>query len=207
MAVTSFKRSLYSSTPDKYYSFLAGNDYYIPPSFESIATATGTGSSATITFNSIPSTYKSLQIRFMAKSTDTSAATVYNYRITFNGDVASNYARHYLNGNGATVVSTGSGSATEIGPGYTPIPNSGSGLASMMGIGIVDIDDYTSSTKNKTVRVTTGTDLNRTTAPTGTVIAHSGLWFATPAAITSITFVVTTGFWTTDSTFALYGVK
>jgi hypothetical protein len=188
-------------------SLLAGNAAFIPNSFESIATITGTGSSATITFSSIPSTYKHLQLRFSAKSTDTSAATTYNYRLRFNGDTAANYARHSLASDGTTAVATGAASVTEIGPSYTPIPNSGTGLTSMMGVGIVDIQDYTSTTKNKTVKVFTGTDLNRSTAPTGQVILHSGLWFATPAAINSITFVVTTGFWTTDTVFSLYGIK
>ena len=48
-------------------SLLAGNAAYNPSSFESIATVT-LGSSGAVTFSSIPSTYKALQLRFMAKA-------------------------------------------------------------------------------------------------------------------------------------------
>ena len=41
-----------------------------PSSFESIATVSGTGSSGTITFSSIPATYKHLQIRYIGKTND-----------------------------------------------------------------------------------------------------------------------------------------
>ena len=186
---------------------LAGNAGYDPGAFVSIATVNGDGSSASITFSSIPSTYKHLQLRFMAKSTNTSTATVYNYRLTFNGDTGTNYSRHTLSGDGTTVTAGGDASVTEIGSRSTPIPNSGSGLANMMGVGIIDLHDYASSTKNKTARILTATELNRSTAPLGRVILNSGLYFATPAAITSITFVVTTGAWTTSSVFSLYGIK
>ncbi|NDC96044.1 hypothetical protein EB077_12120 [bacterium] len=174
--------------------------------FESIATATGNGSSATITFSSIPSTYQHLQIRFIGKSTDSATNTQYNYRLRFNSDTGTNYARHMLNGDGSVAQATGNASVDSIGPGYTPIPNSGASLTNMMGVGIIDIHDYASATKNKTARVFTGTDLNRTTAPTGQVILHSGVWINTNA-ITSIDLQLTTGSWTTSSSFALYGIK
>jgi len=201
MAVVSIKNKLRRG------NLLVGNEAYDPGSFVSIATATGTGSSDTITFSSIPGTYQHLQIRFMGKSTDSATNTQYNYRLRFNSDTGSNYTRHMLNGDGSIAQATGASSVTEIGPGFTPIPNSGASLTNMMGVGIIDIHDYTSTSKNKTVRVFTGTDLNRTTAPTGQVILHSGLWFATPAAITSINLQLTVGSWTTSSTFALYGIK
>ena len=186
-------------------SLLAGNLAYMPPSFESIATVTGTGSSATITFSSIPSTYVGLQLRFIGKSTESVSNTQYNYRLRFNGDTGANYARHVLGGDGATAATTGAASVTEIGPGYTPIPNSGSAVA-IIGVGIIDIHDYASTTKNKTARVFTGLDMNRTTAPTGQVILHSGVWLNTNA-ITSIDLQLTTGSWTTNSVFSLYGIK
>jgi hypothetical protein len=52
------KRFTESSILDdkKYTSLLAGNPSYVPPSFESIATVTGTGSAGNLVFTSIPGT-------------------------------------------------------------------------------------------------------------------------------------------------------
>jgi hypothetical protein len=206
MAVVSFKRSLYTSNPDKYISFLAGNDYYDPGAFVPIATIMGTGSSGTITFSSIPATYQHLQLRFMVKTTESTSA-FRDYRLTFNGDTGSNYARHTLTGDGATASASGAASVTEITAINTVIPTSNAVFANMMGVGIVDLHDYTSTTKNKTARIFTGADVNRSTAPVGRVTLNSGLYFATPAAITSITFVLTSGSLTTSSVLSLYGIK
>lgn len=174
--------------------------------FESIATVAGTGSSNTITFSNIPSGYQHLQIRYIGKATGTTAA-IYNYTIRFNGDTGSNYARHALRGNGAAAVASGTATQTAISTLYETIPNSDSALNDMFGVGIVDIHDYLSTSKNKTLRGLIGTDLNRTTTPTGAVNLFSGLWFATPAAITSIDLILGTNNWTTTSQFALYGIK
>ena len=57
-------------------------------SFESIATATGTGSSGTITFSSIPSTFKHLQIRGISRNSANSIGALMQY----NSDTGSNYA-------------------------------------------------------------------------------------------------------------------
>lgn len=175
-------------------------------SFESIATATGTGSSGTITFSSIPSTYKHLQIRYVGKSTtSTGGVNSYNVTMQINSDTGSNYAYHRLSGNG-TAASAG-GAATQTSITLTPahIPNSDATLANMLGVGIIDVLDYTSTSKNKTIRSFYGGNFN--TASTGYLALHSGLYYATPAAITSITLTVPTGFWTTTSSFALYGIK
>ena len=174
-------------------------------SYESIATESGTGSSATITFSSIPSTYVALQLRFIGKSTDSATNTQYNYRLRFNGDTGNNYARHVLAGDGATAVATGASSVDSIGPSYTPIPNSGSGLTNMMGVGIIDIHDYASTTKNKTVRTLGGYDSNGTNG--AIILLGSGLWYKTPEVITSITITPNTGTYAEFSSIALYGVK
>ncbi|NBR25500.1 MAG: hypothetical protein EBU08_17335, partial [Micrococcales bacterium] len=77
-------------------------------SYESIATATGTGSSGTITFSSIPSTYKSLQLRFNVRSTTFGSSLSLRY----NSDSGSNYAQHTLYANEATITATGSSSTS-----------------------------------------------------------------------------------------------
>jgi hypothetical protein len=68
--------------------------------------------------------------------------------------------------------------------------------------GIIDIHDYASTTKNKTTRMFGGIDKNGS----GEVSLFSGLWRNT-SAITSINIYMSSGNWTTDSTFSLYGIK
>jgi len=67
--------------------------------FESIATLSGSGVS-TVTFSSIPSTYKHLQVRMFGQAAGGSGGVV---RMRFNGDTGTNYTAHYLTGYGSTV--------------------------------------------------------------------------------------------------------
>lgn len=176
-----------------------------PNNFESIATVTGTGSSATLTFNSIPSGYKSLQIRYIGKSTVLSG--IYSYNIRFNNDTGTNYSCHHVYGqNGSAVSATGLSSQSSITTNASLIPSSAASYANTHGVGIIDILDYTSTSKAKTLVSMSGVDVNASTV--GEYIdLYSGLWFATPTAITSISFILNSGNWTTSSSFALYGVS
>lgn len=186
---------------------LIGSYAPVAGAFESIATATGTGSSSTITFSNIPSGYQHLQIRFIAKHTTTAIDETAPITMTVNGDTGSNYARHRLSGNGATVTASGAATQTSMSTVVNICLSSATALADMFGVGIIDIHDYLSTSKNKTIRMFTGAETNRTTAPTGLVALQSGLYFATPAAITSLSFITGTGNWTTTTQFALYGIK
>ena len=167
-------------------------------SFESIASATGTGSSGVITFSSIPATYKHLQIRLIARCSESAAQTNYNMQI--NGDTGSNYAYHNLRAVGAAVSASGSASQTSIAVCAMAAANSPANTVSPK---IIDIVDYASTTKNKTLRIIEG-QVNATYG--GQIHYRSGLWQST-SAITSITLFVTGFNFTTQSTFALYGIK
>lgn len=160
-------------------------------SFESIATATGDGSSASITFSSIPSTYKHLQIRALGRNSS-------GY-IRFNSDTGANYSRHWLRGNGTAASATGGASQTEM-YGFEFTDNGDT--ANVYGVGIIDILDYASTSKYKTLRSLTGADKNGS----GNVYLFSGSWLNTNA-ITSITIYSPSAAPTTSSTFALYGIK
>ena len=74
--------------------------------------------------------------------------------------------------------------------------------ADRMGVVIVDILDYGSTTKNKVIRTFNGWDMNGS----GDVYINSGMRINT-AAITSIEIKAGLGSWTTQTTFALYGIK
>lgn len=161
------------------------------PAYELISTVYGTGSSGTITFSSIPQTYKHLQIRFVGNNATT------QFSITLNSDSGSNYARHLLYGSGASVASTGIGSQSSF---LIPLslPQT---QANVYGAGLIDILDYVSTSKNKTLRYFGGVHSTATT----TVSLQSGLWMNT-ATITAIT-ISAGGNWLTGSRFSLYGIK
>jgi len=104
-------------------------------SYESIASATGTGSSGTITFSSIPSTYVALQIRYNAR--DTAAASPGLALIRCNGITSASYASHALIGNGASATATGLASTTSINR-VLQVP-ADNVTANIMGTAIIDI--------------------------------------------------------------------
>jgi hypothetical protein len=163
--------------------------------FESIASATGTGSSGTITFSSIPQTYQHLQIRIMANDGGNN-----NIGIRFNGDSGTNYANHKLEGDGSAVAASANTSVNRA-----LYVGQATGLTDIMGVSIVDIHDYASSTKNTTVRSLVGWDSNND-VDGGYIRLTSGL-FNNTASVTSISLVDLGGNFTTTSIFALYGIK
>ena len=200
MAITSIKTGSSFTNLQKFDTFLAGNAAYNPSSYESIATVTGTGSATSLTFSSIPSTYTHLQIRGISRNTGGSQS--YAIYLTFNGS-SSGYAWHYLKGNGS--AASASGAASEVNINLQNADAGGTSTASTVGASIIDIHDYANTTKNKTVRAITGTDAN--TASTGFAISlGSGLW-ANTNAISSITITNGYDFFSTSTSFSLYGIK
>jgi hypothetical protein len=159
--------------------------------YESIASAAGTGASSTITFSSIPSTYASLQIRINGRS-DALVDTTY-IQVQYNATAMTK--GHYVRGDGSAV----SANAVNV-PIYIAGANT---TANTMGVGIIDIHDYASTTKNKTVRVFSGADKN---ASGGAIDLISGLWMST-SAINRIDLVTGSGQYQTGSTVSLYGIK
>jgi len=163
----------------------------LPSSYESIATATvGSGGQATITFSSIPSDYKHLQIR----SSYTLQGVENNLYMTLNGSTGST-RWHYLFGNGSSAVA---GSSTE-----NLYTIQFGNAATTLYANIVDFLDYTSTSKTKVLRSLAGVDFNGS----GGVWLGSNL-YNTTSAITSITIGVQSGFLLGQYTkFALYGIK
>lgn len=168
-------------------------------SYESIATVTvGSGGATDVTFSSIPSTYKHLQIRVMAKNSYTSANGVYNMYTVLNADTGSNYARHLLQGDGSSVTAVASTTQTKA---YTGLFASGS--TTSFAVAVIDILDYANTNKYKTIRSLTGADFNGS----GEVWFQSSLWQNTNA-INSIKFTSESGYNVGQySSFALYGIK
>jgi len=181
---------------------LAGNTAYDPAATWLIQRQTLASDTAIVSFTSIPSIYKHLQLRVMAKHSRT-ANTFYNVNIQFNGDTGANYTSHYLFGNQSAVTASALTSGTFIDRNLYAISNA-SVHTSMFGVGIVDIHDYASTTKYKTVRSFTGQDVNGASVNDYISIA-SGLWSST-SAINRIDLYVASYNLVTGSTFALYGM-
>jgi hypothetical protein len=175
-------------------------------SYESIATTTvGSGGSSSISFTSIPSTYKHLQIRGIARSTRTDFSIDQLYT-RFNSDSGSNYAWHWLSGNGSAASTDVGTSATSMNLGWFAT-NATASVTNAFGGLVMDVLDYADTNKYKTVRILTGNDLNGNGSPfSGTIVFASGLWRST-SAITSITFDPSSADFAQYSSFALYGIK
>ena len=165
-------------------------------SFESIATITDSGGTANITFSSIPSTYKHLQIRavaFQNLGNDWRGVTM-----RFNGDSGNNYSAHQLSSGGSSISSGGNANTN----GMYPVA-AGWSSPNFPGVAVIDVLDYASTTKNKTMRFLSGIERNTTPSDIG---FGSGAWYNT-SAITSITFTVNADNFTSGTRFALYGIK
>lgn len=171
-------------------------------SYESISTTTvGAGGASTVTFSSIPSTYKHFQVRGLIRGSRVSSNDILG--VQFNGDSSSsNYVSHRLIGDGSTAAasSTASGAYSLNWVSDFPAANA---TASVFGTLVFDLLDYATSNKNRVGRTLSGYDANGS----GSSWLTSQLWINT-SSITSITFlpVFGSGF-AQHSQFALYGIK
>lgn len=207
------KRLLTSSQVSNWFGQNATSSIPIPSkaytnlmsSYDSIATANGTGSASSVTFSNIPQTYKHLQVRcFVRTAYAASQDTFYMYNYDNQGSLT-NSAYHYLYGTGVNAMATGgTGNTSSVG-GFVP---GNTALANTYGIVIVDILDYSNNNKNKTVRSLMGWDDNGTTT-SGNV--NVGLFSNLPVALGTTAVsgltILFNGNITTNSKFALYGIR
>jgi len=159
-------------------------------SYESIATVSvGSGGTASAEFTSIPSTYKHLQIRALVKATNAGGASGLWFA---NSDTTqSNYYSHFLVGNGSSASAAAYNN-----------PYSWSYSDATFAVFVMDILDYGSTSKYKTIRTLRGWDNNGS----GNVSLESGLWKNTNA-ISTFKFQLDSGNLAQYSHVALYGIK
>jgi hypothetical protein len=166
----------------------------MPKTYEPIATTTGTGSSTSITFSSIPSTYTDLVLVCSVIVPSSSSIA-----IQFNSDTGNNYSYTVLDSDGATASSNRqtnvnvinlAGWSSNLGSTTSPSPI------------ICHINNYSNNTTFKT-------GLVRSTAygtSSSCVDAFVGTWRNT-ATITSVRVFSSSANLATSSTFTLYGIK
>jgi len=158
--------------------------------YESISSTTvGSGGSGSITFSSIPQTYRHLQIR-MYSAASTGSTWGYN-SISMNGSPGG--LRNLIYVGGSYTV-----------PNYADTSTSGL-TASLSNVyfdsSVIDVLDYTSTNKNKTFRYFGGT------AQAGDgQIALNAIMLSSTSAITSITIAPNSSF-QQYSCISLYGIK
>jgi hypothetical protein len=184
-----------------YASQISGHLWAPSGAYDSIATAT-VGTSGVVEFTSIPSTYKHLQIRAINRN-DSGSTNVSDLLMRLGSanspDTGTNYSQHQLTGDGATASAGGSASTSSI---YVaPSPRNGNG-ASIFGVFVLDILDYTDTNKYKTVRCLSGDNRNGS----GDVVFTSGNWRNT-AAINYVRLYISSVSFVSGTEFALYGIK
>jgi hypothetical protein len=158
----------------------------------------GSGGQSTVSFTSIPSTYKHLQVRALIKSN--SAGVLYmNY--SFNGVGGTSYSSHYMYGNGSSAGANSGNGPSASSMYLDEFPQSSA--TNIFGSCVLDILDYTNTNKYKTTRYLGGADKNGS----GGVAMSSGLFMSTNA-ITQIDFTPQSSAGIAQySSFALYGIK
>ena len=171
-------------------------------SYESIQTVTvGSGGASSITFSSIPSTYKHLQIRAIGR--DNRASSASNLYMQFNSDSGANYTGHNFYGNGSAATA-GFDGASQTSASMMRVSTTTIG-SNIFSAGIIDILDYSNTNKYKTFRSLSGFDDNGVSG--GQVYFWSGLWMNSASAISTITITPVTTPIQQYSSFALYGIK
>jgi hypothetical protein len=159
------------------------------PTYTPLANITLGSAAATITFGSIPATYRDLVIVFSGFSTPGTLQA----RIRLNGDTGSNYNYQRMSGSGSSTSAT---SATSQTFGFiSAIAQSFSTSALQIKI---DLMDYSATDKHTTIISRADNAVNGTEA-------FVNRW-ANTAAVNSVTILPSTGDWATGTNAAIYGI-
>lgn len=167
----------------------------MPATYESIATANGTGSASSVTFSSIPSTYTDLVLVCDIAYASLGGNTGYTVMRVGNGSVdsGSNYSWSTLTGNGSAASSGRASSQT-----YFNLLNAVT--STNRSISNISLQNYSNTTTNKTMLIRT----NQASVDTTAAVE---LWRST-SAINTIQVYDFSGYnFATTATFTLYGVK
>ena len=158
-----------------------------PIAWQSLASA-----SASVTFSSIPGTYRDLRLIFNGTATSATGDTVVG---SINGDAGANYSAVAMAGDGTSASSSSTTGQTTLYLNWFTALSSAS-----RNVTVVDYLDYAVTDKHKVVLSRSNNTANGTEA--------LALRWASTAAITSVTIkFASANTWAAGSTFALYGVS
>ena len=161
----------------------------------------GTSTSA-ISFANIPQTFTHLQIRVFIRSRSAAAYDAI-YLTPYSTNTGANAAYHSLYGTGGGVGVNGYTGQSYAVLGYTAAANSG---ANCWTSAIIDILDYTNTSKNKTMRSIYGWDDNNASSGQPNVGLNSAVSISLgTAAISGLRFIINNAF-ESATRFDLYGI-
>lgn len=183
--------------------------------YDALATATvSSGGVSSVTFSGIPTGYKHLQLRITGQS-NRATYGIDQLRVQVgNGSIDSgstSYAWHYIRAENTSVSALGYASGAGDNASWQLNGAIGTTTGSNFGTIIIDIPDYASNSKYKTMRSISGSEHNTSIGGVyGRVSLGSCLWLGSAALnpITAINLFPENGtLFTQYSSFALYGVK
>lgn len=166
---------------------------------ELISTTILSSTASSVTFSSIPSTYKHLQIRATMRA-NRSGAESEIFALRINGDTAANYSAHVLLGNGGSVSSTSyTGESYIRGEAFAANDD----ITNAFGATVIDVLDYANATTYKQTRFASG----RCGSTQFAISVRSGSWRST-SVVSSVTLLTYFGSsFVAGSRFSLYGIK
>jgi len=166
--------------------------------FELISTSVLGSAASSVTFSSVPQTYKHLQIRFVTRGDSFGNSRAY---MTLNSDTSS-FTYHRLQGTPSGGVTSSAWTSGTF-PGAWVSDVNGNDVAGWAGA-IVDLLDYTSTSKYKTLKTYNGMMSN--TSSSAMVQLGSSLWLST-SSVSTIGLVSSANLFDAGSRFSLYGIK
>ena len=170
------------------------------PTMTLISSQTLGGSTASVTFSSIPSTYNDLKLVVSARGDAAAFPVAINMKI--NSDTTSKYSYTHLLGNSSATSSTRASSQT-----VDAIQNvdGASATASTFGSWEIYIPNYTSTASKPYFNIDVN-ETNDATAAHANISANSHLYTGA-SGITQIDLTPSSGNFVQYSTFTLYGIK
>jgi hypothetical protein len=155
------------------------------PTYTPLANLTLGATASTVTFSSIPATYRDLILVIQGTGTAALSAT-----IRFNGDTGNNY-------NTIRALGTGSSTVADTQTNVSKMEQFAFMTATQTTL-LFNVMDYSATDKHKTVLARSGPADN-------SVWMGAGRW-ANTAAITSMALITSTSTFASGCTFSLYGV-
>jgi len=153
-----------------------------------LATTTLGSAASSVTFGSIPATYRDLRLVMIPKAT-----ALTDVRITLNGDTGSNYPWVVMGGSTTNTAFSASGTQPSLVVAYDNRATTDASTNYLL-----DIMDYSATDKHKSILV-------RNNNPSQQVESLSNRWAST-SAVTTIYVYATSSTFAAGSTFALYGI-
>jgi len=174
---------------------------FVEGSYDSISsTIVTSASSSSITLSSIPSTYKHLVLRVIAKNDQSGETYWNNLKVTFNTDTnQNNYFSFRVMADGNSTASTANADTSALGS-Y----NGGGQGSNLFSANIFEFLDYTDTNKYKNARCFFGTGY---AGGTYSATGFTTTTWENTAAINSLTLITGSGNFAVGTTVSLYGLE